>query len=423
MTLVLVILLGVFPNDTLNFTLDEAVEYALEHNPEIEQLQIGFEKSKTEVGEALSAWYPNITATGGYAYITDIPVIEFDSIPIPFGQSENYSLQISLQQVLFSWGKIYNAYKISDIGKNIAELGLVRKKQEIRYSVADAFYGLLVLEEMVELTKESLAQLKRHEQAVETRYKAGLVPQFELLRAQVQVANVKPGAIEVENGLKLAREGFKMLLGMPLDQEFTISGELEMIDENFELENLKNTALEQRIELKNLKEAERIAKLSKAIIARTNLPTLVAGATYERKKPFSFIGDEWGSNIVFNIGFEFPLFGGFRNLHKYREATLQLKEARLAYDNLKKAITLEVKQAYLNFLAAKEVLATAQENVGQADKAFQIIDTRYKNGLATNLEYMDAQLAHMQAKTNHLSALKDYYSSRAEIQKAIGKEE
>lgn len=423
MHLILSFLLSAVMSDTIQFTLDKAIAYALENNPEIQQLGLEHGTAKAQVGEALSAFYPNVTATAGFAYITDIPVFELNGIPVPFGQSENYSLQVSLQQVLFAWGKLHAYYRIADIGERIAELNVVRKKQEIRYSVADAFYGLLVLEETVLLSRESLVQLERHAQAVETRYKAGLVSQFDLLRAQVQVANLKPQVIEAENGLRLAREGFKMLLGLPLDEEFTVSGELEMTDESFDLDELTDSALQDRIELKNLQKTQDIADLGKVIARSEFLPTFVAGATYERTKPFSITGNEWGSSIVFNIGFEFPLFSGFKRLYQYKKATLALREAELALENLEKAISLEVKQAYLNFTAAKEARVTAQENVGQSEKAFEIIETRYKNGLATNLEFMDAQLATMQAKINYFSALKNYYSSRAEIFKAIGKEE
>jgi outer membrane protein TolC len=417
------LLLSIMQADTLYLALDQAIDYALRNNPEIEQLSFTYEKSETQVGQARAAFYPSITASGGYAYITNIPVIELDSIPISFGQSENYNLSVSAQQVLFAWGTIYNAYKITDLNSDIAELNLLRKQQELRYEVADAFYGLLVLEEMVDLSRESLDQLRRHAAAVETRYRAGLVPQFDLLRAQVQVANLKPQVINAENGLKLAREGFKMLLGLDLDTEYVVDGDLEIIQEDFVLDTLTDIALRERIELKNLKKYRQIAQLGKQIAARANLPTVVAGATYERVKPFGFMGDEWGSNVVFNIGFQMTLFSGFKNQYAYREAALQKQEAQLAYENLQKAVTFEVKQAYLNLQAAGEALETAQENVAQAEMAFNIIDKRYRSGLATNLEYMDAQLAAQQARTNYLSALKDYYTSRAGVYKAIGKEE
>ncbi len=90
---------------------------------------------------------------------------------------------------------------------------------------------------------------------------------------------------------------------------------------------------------------------------------------------------------------------------------------------MKKGIILEVKQDYLKWLATKEALLAAQENVNQANKAFEIIENRYKNGLATNLEYLDTQLAVMQAKTNYLNALKDYHNARADIAFAIGLED
>jgi len=423
MTTMILFLVSVSLADTVHFTLDQAVDYALEHNPEILQLTYEHGKAQAGVGEARSTFYPSVTASGSYAYLTDIPVFEIDGVPVPFGQSENYNFQVSLQQILFAWGKFYAYYKIADISEKIAELNVVRKKQEIRYAVTDAFYGLLVFEETVRLSRESLMQLERHAQSVETRYKAGLVSQFDLLRAQVQVANLKPQVIEAENGLRLAREGFKMLLGLPLHQEFTVSGELAMFEEVFELEELIDAALEERIELKNLHKTQEIADYGKAVARSEFLPTFVAGATYEHTKPFGITGDEWGSNIVFNIGFEFPLFSGFKRVYQYRKATLALREAELALENLEKAIRLEVKQAYFNFTAAEEAITTAQENVGQSEKAFEIIETRYKNGLATNLEFMDAQLAMMQAQANYLSALKNYYTSRAEILKAIGKEE
>ena len=127
--------------------------------------------------------------------------------------------------------------------------------------------------------------------------------------------------------------------------------------------------------------------------------------------------------ITFNLGFEWPLFTGFKNLYQYKKAALEVKEAGLVFDNLERAITLEVKQGYLNLLAANEATVTAKENMGQAEKVFEIIETRYRNGLATNLEYMDTQLALMRAKINYLEILKKYYTSRAEIYKAIGKEE
>jgi outer membrane protein TolC len=423
MVILFIFLAGISATDTVHLTLEKAVEYGLKHNPEIEQFAINYKKSEIKVQDAISVYYPSLSLNGYFAYLSDVPVFEFDGMPVPMGQHRNYSVSLSLQQVIFAWGKLYDMYKITEIQSEISELTLKRKHQEVRYAIIDMFYGLLILEKLVELTNESLIQLQRHEQAVEKRYRAGLVPHFELLRSQVQVANLKQGVIETENGLTLTKEGFKMLMGMELDVEIEISGDLTVFEEVYALDELIDEALVNRIEIKNIENFERIAERARLIAKKILLPSIVAGATYERKRPFSFGGDQWGSNLTFTIGFQFPIVSGFRTRYQYEEALLVLKEAELAKNNLEKAVTVEVKQAFFSLQAAREGIVATRENVNQAEKAFEIIETRYRNGLVTNLEYLDTQLAQMQAKINYLSALKNCHSARAALYKAIGKEE
>jgi len=423
MTIILTLLIFSQSGDTIVLDLNAAIDYALVQNAEIRNLDLDRDISGTKVDQAVANFYPSLTASGYYAYLDRVSVIEFGGMQIPMGQHENYNVQLSLQQVLFAWGKLYDAYRLADLGREIAGLTLERKRQDVRYTVTQSFYSLLVLQEMVKLTGESYAQLKRHEDAVRKRFEAGLVPQFELLRAQVQVANLKPRVTEAENGLQLARNGFQMLLGMPLDQEFELSGELGSIEEDFELGVLIDTALVSRTEIKSLERAEKMGRIGRSLVGRTNLPTIATGATYAYKKPIGLTGNDWGENLTFNIGFSWPIFSGFRTLSQYREAGLEMKKARLAIDQVKKGVELETKNAYYTFQAARELTTAAQENLSQADKALNIIETRYKNGLATNLEYLDVQLAQVQARNNYLNALKDLHTAWAAIYRAIGKEQ
>lgn len=408
--------------DTLVLDLDAAVNYALINNTEIKNLALDQEQARDKVREALGNFYPSLTATGYFAYLTEVPVIDFGGMPIPLGQHENYNVQVSLQQVLFAWGKLRDAYRLADINRSIAELMLQRKRQDICFRVTQSYYSLLVLKEMVTLTTESYRQLQRHEAAVRKRYEAGLVSQYDLLRAQVEVANIKPRVMEAENGLQLALNGFQMLLGMNLNQPFNIAGELDLSAETFDLDSLTMQALGNRPEIKSLEHAVQIGEISRSLIRRTNLPTIVAGATYAYEKPTGMTDNEWGSKLTFNLGFNMPIFSGFKTAAQVRQADLAIEKSRLAIEDVRKGIILEVKNAYYTFESSRELVAAARENLGQADRAVAMIETRYKNGLATNLEYLDIQLAQMQARTNYLNAVKDYHHARAAIFRAIGKE-
>ncbi len=423
MFFLLMLLFGITPVDTVQLTLNKSINYGLKHNPEIEQLQIDAKKADIRVNDAIAEYYPSLSMSSYFAYLSDVPVLDFGGTQIPMGQHKNYSVSVSLNQVLFAWGKLYDAYKIADILREMAELKIKRKQQEVRYAVTDAFCGLLILEKMTELSFESLNQLKKHEISVTKRYKAGLLPQYELLRSRSQIANMKQQVIITENALNLAKEGFKLLLGMELEKELIMEGTIEEKHETFDVDELLEHAMSYRVEIVNMKNIQRIAEKGRSIARKIILPAIVGGATYERKKPFSLGGDDWGSNLTFNIGVQFNIFSGFKTRNRYEEALLALREAELAEENLKKAIQFEVKQAFLNVNAAQEGISAARENVDQAQKAFSIIEKRYSSGLVTNLEYLDTQLAQMQAKMGYLSALRNYHSARVSLLKAIGKEE
>ncbi|MCK4234237.1 TolC family protein, partial [candidate division WOR-3 bacterium] len=137
MVVLFIILAGISAADTVHLNLEEAVNYGLEHNPEIEQLTIDYKKSEIKIGDAISAYYPSLSINGYFAYLSDIPVFEFDGMPVPMGQHRNYGVSLSLQQVIFAWGKLYDYYKIAEIQSEIVELTLKRKQQEVRYAITD----------------------------------------------------------------------------------------------------------------------------------------------------------------------------------------------------------------------------------------------------------------------------------------------
>ena len=422
MTTLILIYLSVLPGDTMFLDLPGAIDYALVNNAGIRDLALGRDISKLKVDETAADFLPSLTASGYYSYVSYVPVIEYGNVRIELGQHDNYRAQLSLQQVIFAWGRLFDAYRLAGIEKQIADLNLVRKRQEVRYSVTESFYRLLIIREMVKVTQESYAQLKRHEDAVRKRCEVGLAVQFELLRAQVQVANLKPRLTEAENGLQLARNGFQMLLGMPLDQAFGLIGELDLADVDYELEGLTDSALANRAEIKNLEHAEKIGRLARSLISRNSLPSVAAGATYAYQKPAGVTDYGWGDNLTLNLGFNWPLFSGFKNLARYRAAAVNVKKARLAVEEVRKAVTIEVRNAFASYQSAREAVAAARENLAQADQALAMIDNRYQNGLATNLDYLDVEVARMQAKTNYLNALKDFHTARAAIDRAVGKE-
>ncbi len=424
----------------LEITLPGSIERALEHNEGILAEKDGVSQAEASVMVARSGFLPKITAQASYTRLAELPALEmpmfipeyrpdlggfiisgFDTVVFKMGEEENYVSRASLQQPLFTWGKILNGYQISKLNVNATKEDYIKNENELVFNVTKSFYGILVLEELVKVTEEAYKQVERHIEVVEKRYNEGLASKFDLLRGRVQLANMEPQVIKVKAGLEIAKTGFKMLLGLPQDTIVELKGELKVgaINE-LSLQECIAEAQVNRPEIKSLSLRKQMAGKALTIARKANLPNLVFIANYDYKKPLYF-ENKWGTDWNVTVALQMPIFTGLGNFGKERQASYQLSQAKHGFNLLKECIEMEVRAAYLQLEEVKKLVESQEGNITQAEEAMQIVEERYEQGLATSLEVMDTHLALTKAKTNWLQSLSDYLIAEAKLEKAIGK--
>lgn len=406
-------------------TFHEAIEMALEHNKGILAARDAVREAEAGVTIARSGFLPTIDVQGSYTRLAELPAIEIE-IPglgtkeFQMGEMENYVARASLQQPLFTWGKILGGYKISKLNLDATREDYRKQENELVFDVTKSFYSILVLEELVKLTEDAYKQTQNHVNAVEKRYNAGVASKFDLLRARVQLKNMEPQVIKVKNGLEIAKTGFKTLIGLPQDSLISLEGGLKYEPIEIDLEKSIKEAEVNRPEIKSLALRKRMASEALLIVKKANWPTLAFIANYDYKKPVYF-KNAWGTDWNVTVALQMPIFTGLGNIGKMREARYRLSRAEHGLNLLKEGIELEIRVAYLGIEEAKKLVESQKENIVQAEEALSIVEERYKQGLATSLEVMDTQLALTQAKTNWLQSLSDYLITRARLEKALGK--
>ncbi len=406
-------------------TFHEAIEMALEHNKGILAARDAVREAEAGVTIARSGFLPTIDVQGSYTRFAELPAIEIE-IPglgtkeFQMGEMENYVARASLQQPLFTWGKILGGYKISKLNLDATREDYRKQENELVFDVAKSFYSILVLKELVKLTEDAYEQTQNHVNVVEKRYNAGVASTFDLLRARVQLKNMEPQVIKVKNGLEIAKTGFKTLIGLPQDSLISLEGELKYEPIEIDLEKSIKEAEVNRPEIESLALRKQMASEALLIAKKANWPTLAFIANYDYKKPVYF-KNAWGTDWNVTVALQMPIFTGLGNIGKMREARYRLSQAEHGLNLLKEGIELEIRVAYLGIEEAKKLVESQKENIVQAEEALSIVEERYKQGLATSLEVMDTQLALTQAKTNWLQSLSDYLITKAELKKAIGK--
>jgi len=261
---------------------------------------------------------------------------------------------------------------------------------------------------------------EKHYKRVKNLYEVGMASKFDLLRSEVQVANLKPQLIRARNNLKVAELGLKTILGLDLSQPIEIKGELKYQPIEPDLEACLAKALKNRPELLQLQYQKQIAGEMVKMIRASNLPSLAVAGTYNIwADKFNFKEKNWQSYYGVNLVLTVPLFNGFATSARIAQSKAAIRELKLNRKGLEETIRFEVRRAILNLKEAKESLLSQEKNVEQAQESLRIAELNYSEGLATTLDVSSAQAALSQAKINYSQALYDYVVASAQLEKAI----
>ncbi|MFH1074368.1 MAG: TolC family protein [Candidatus Firestonebacteria bacterium] len=439
------IILFCFYVSAAELTLEESINYAGTHNQKIISAK---EKVKAAIGNLTAAsglLYPQLSATGvytknsalsNYVYSTyQLPVLNAAGIPtgdyIPLSLpsvsadrlGDMYTAKLSLAWPVFTWGKIQGAVEIAEANKSIAEKELIKTLQDVTYEVKSGFYSLLMSEQMVKMLDETRKSLQAHVEVVQKRYEAGLASKFELLRAKVQLANVEPQLNRAKNGYELALMGFNNTLSAETNDKYTAKGEFKYEKEVFDLDACLKSALENRVELKQMKERIKMSQAALNIAVGGFRPSITLTANYNANMGAQLPPNDtvwyygWDAGGVISI----PLFDGFATSGKYEEAEGNLKQAQIGETQLLDGINIEVKGAFLTLEATEKTIIAQAENISMAKESLNMVKERYAQGLSTNLDVLDTEVSYLQTEISYYQSLYDHILAKEKLIKAIGR--
>ena len=439
---------SVLGQETLS--LQESIDMAMAENLSVKATQEKVNTAEQKIKEAIAAMLPSLSASGSYTYFGKLPTMVFDIDPsmfglppelletmgggaqaqgdaqpneIPVGQEDTYRAGLALQQPIFMWGKLYNNYKQSKLNLEAARQELEAVRQQVILDVTTSFYGILLTEQLVKVAEMAVEQVQAHVKTAQDLVDAGMATNFDLLRAKVQLANIKSQFIRARNGLRLSEDSFKSIIGMELGAQVSVQGELVYQPVELNLDELLMSAMENRPEIKQLQLQEQAGKKLVSLVKAGSKPNLMFVANHDWESYADTPGDvfdrdEWKRSWNVTLALNVPIFDGLATRARVKQAESGLRQIQIGMDQLMDGIGLEVRAAYLSFQESQEVLKAQEEAVQQAEESLRIANLRYGNGMLTSVELMDAELAFTQSQTNSFNALYDYTVALAKLEKA-----
>lgn len=423
-------------NSVLKLTLQDALNIAITNNWDMKIAQKEIRKSEEQIDEAYSNAYPRIEFSGTYIRNIKMPVmfIPPNSLinPTPetqtfeLGSKNSYDATFKLSQVIYSQ-KVNTAIKIADDYSEFTKVGTKATKNEIVLNVKKAFYGILLMRELVKVAEQGYEVAKANYDNVALLYKQGVASEYDYLRAEVQLANTQPQLIQAKNGYELSKNYLKNLLSLDLNKNVEIIGEFkfEEIPASLLLETgadiITNNPLVKQLSIQS-------SMLEKNITIEKSeyYPTLAFFGQYSyqsQDNSFTFSNYKWAQSFLVGLQLSYPIFDGFRRGARIEQAIIEKDKVDLTKRKVEEALRIQILQAEMKMDEAKKRIFAQEKNLLQAEKTLKIAQTRFKSGVGTQLELIDTQAALTFAKTNYAQAVYDYLVAKTEWEFAVSIEQ
>ena len=401
-------------------TLEKAIEEARSKSLTLKQSEEMVRGAEAVAAEQRTYLLPSFNLSGVYSYRNGQML--GSPVPSPDVETDINTVALSVTQPIFTGGLLLGQYQAAKLGVDLARTYYDRADLDLVLNVKNAYISVLRLEKAAGVARELVDNRKRHLAEVEKRVKAGVLPKVEQLKAEVELAHSDDGLISTDNGLKIARSALNRLLERSLDEETAL---LDLTpgnrakDEN--LDNYYLKAQDGRPELGAAEIQVSQAEKNRSIARSGYFPQISLQVVHEEFQNDAFDSDWLNDEQVF-LTFSCDIWNWGRIKNRVRSSESQVNRARLVSADLKRVVSLEVKNAYLSVVSAQNRIETARKAVSQSEEVLRMQSIRFKEGMATSTEVLDADFALAQAKTDHYNAVYDYFSAEAVLKRAIGQE-
>jgi outer membrane protein len=343
---------------------------------------------------------------------------------LPFGRKNTYTLGLTGSQVLFDGGRIFGQMKAAEAGQRSAQIGLTSAEAQLVLDVVQAYYDAALSDRLFAITEATLAQTDTTVVQTRLRREVGTAPEFDLLRATVARDNQRPVVIQARTQRDLAYIRLRQLLNLPVDESLTLSTDLAdtalaRVPTLARIASVTpDTLPARRAAVRQASETVLAQEGLNAVSRSARLPSVSLSSQYSRLAyPASGLPgwNEFLNDWRLSLAVQVPIFTGGRLKGDRIQAKAGLDEAKLRRSQVIEAAQLDSRNALAQLEAAIANWQASEGTAAQANRAYQIADIRFREGISTQTELLDARIALQQAEVNRAQAARDFQIARVRV--------
>ena len=341
-------------------------------------------------------------------------------------QNKTWNIQLTASQLIYDGGAVVSGIRAAIAGENSAFFSMRATIDSTIAQVKTNFFKVVLNRALIVAQEQSVALLQQQLKDQQNRYEAGTVPRFNVLQAEVALANAKPPLIQAQNAYRISLYTLVKLLGMdyprghPSEVPFNIVGQLAYNPRKIDTDQSIKVAVARNPSLK----AQRQVILAEAANVNAKfagfLPSISATAGRELTNNLSSMNigstlNDW----FFGATGTWAIWDGLATVGNVQQAKAKLQKASINYDNSVRQIILDVQQAISNLQQAKETIDSQEASVVQGMEALRLAQERLDAGAGTQLDVLNAQVSLLQSQTFVLQARYNYIDALAQYDQAL----
>ncbi|MFN3781902.1 MAG: TolC family protein, partial [Candidatus Kapaibacteriota bacterium] len=421
------------------------------NNNELRISLLEIEKAENAVKEAKGRAFPSLDFTTSFYHYIQKPIFFFPDILallnnstygilfkegllaqdqsklLPMGLiKQSFVLQNQFESKLQFNQILFNSTVFRGIGasKIYLDLSKYRYKATLAKTITQikkAFYTCLLLKNVSEIYEQSLKNAEENLQLISSLYNQGLVSEFELLQAEVQVENLKPIVVNSRNSYENSLKNLKLVINLPIEKEIEPLGELEFFDYDIpNLENSMSALIENNLDLKVLEYKRKIDIEMVELYRSEYYPSLVAFGNFSFAGQSDKLNFQTYTQSLVGVQLSINLFNGQQTKSRVQQSIINYKETEEQIDQLKSFLKKQLSEKYFEIEKTKKQILAQEKNIKLAEKAYQIAQTRYKEGTGIQLELKNSELELRQARINYQQAVFEYILAIIDIENILG---
>ena len=400
--------------DILKLSVQEAEQYAIEHNRTMQNASLDIKQAKAARWQTLSSMLPQVSAGFSYQNYCGYE-LNMMGMPIPMNPSGTFNTTVSMALT----GAQVVGTMLANLSIEMADITKQQTEQSISKSVRSVYLSILVMEKTVSLLDSSLVNLENLERTTINAVKAGAAEQVDADQISIQVNSMKNNINSTARSLEMLYNTLQLQLGADINTKIELTGSLDNILNTDGIKSLllENFDINNNYDYQLLKKSEELTKRQVTMSWMDFLPTI---SVYYQYSKLTYFGKDAGFSMtppnMIGASINLPIFSSGTRAAKVKEAKINLQKMQNTMKSTEDALYVQERQLRYNLVSALENYENQTDNISVSQRVFNNILNKYKYGMSSSLDVTNASNNLITAQSNYVQSVMTLLNAQIELE-------